>query len=340
MIWAWVLLALAALGLVACLVYFLTAVEPGGGPSASAPQGRAAPSEPGPTPGEKGGGDSGDSTRAPGRDAASDLPAAGGNAPASPSSLNPAPGVPESRNASGTNRPKAESPAVKAPSSGVSLGFLTQDAADEVYCSQVEESVADFFAYLDKKGYGKSRSSDLDACGRFKRILKRLEALPPVPAGEGSDPRVIIRNLYHFFRVLNRDDLGLIKEVTAGEFDTLDANLELFYRWLTLGDRCPDPEGLRPSLRVMYRYAGFFLNTTGGRAYLFRRSPVLRILVEYYSVLIVYWADRAGLNEYGVDPVPTIRPLEQEILRYPELRLQQDYLDTLGRLERYYAARR
>ena len=90
----------------------------------------------------------------------------------------------------------------------------------------------------------------------------------------------------------------------------------------------------------MYRYAGFFLNTTGGRGCLYRRTPSLRILISYYSLLIVNWADRAGKNYYGIDAVPTLETLQQEILRYPDLRLQQEYLDTLGGLERYYAARR
>ncbi|MBW1818306.1 MAG: hypothetical protein JRJ60_14250, partial [Deltaproteobacteria bacterium] len=263
-----------------------------------------------------------------------------GGTPPPSSSQNPSSARALSPTGVASSGPDAGGSSTGPPPSGITLSFLSPGAADEVYCAQVENTVIDFFAYLDKKGYGASGKSNTDAYTRFKGILKRLEEVPPMPAGEGSDPKIIIRNLYHLFRVLNPDDLRLIKAVIVGEFDTMDANLELFYRWLTLGDRCPDPEGLRPSAGVLYHYAGFFLNTTGGRAYLYRRSPTLRMLISYYSLLIVNWADRAGRNYYGIDPVPTLAPLKQEILRYPDLRLQQEYLGSLGRLERYYAARR
>ena len=144
------------------------------------------------------------------------------------------------------------------PYSGVTLGFLSLGAADEVYCAQVESGVVDFFAYLDEKGYGVSETSNVDSYARFKRIIKRLAEVPPVPAGEGSDPGIIIRNLYHFYRVLDPDDLRLIKAVLIGEFDTMDANLELFYRWLTLGDPLPRPRGTAASDRSIVSLCGLF----------------------------------------------------------------------------------
>ena len=120
----------------------------------------------------------------------------------------------------------------------------------------------------------------------------------------------------------------------------MEDNLDMFYRWLTLGDRCPDPEKLRPSGAVAYRYAGFFLNSTGGRAYLFRRSAGLRLLVTYYCLLIVHKADREGRNNYGIDTFAFVAPLKEEIGHNPDLQYQREYLEQLKWVESYYLQKR
>jgi hypothetical protein len=107
-----------------------------------------------------------------------------------------------------------------------------------------------------------------------------------------------------------------------------------------LGDRCPDPEEVRPSLDVLYYYAGFFLNTIGGRAYLFRRALGVRLLCSYYSLLIVHEADKQGKNSYGIDIFPFIAPLGKEILLYPNFHFTNDYILKLNELEKYYIQRR
>jgi len=91
-------------------------------------------------------------------------------------------------------------------------------------------------------------------------------------------------------------DIIILKEVLRNEADTLEINMELFYNWLMLGDRCPDNENIRPDQEVIYRYAGYFLNTIGGRAYLFRRPVTLRLLISYYCLRIIHEADKSGLN--------------------------------------------
>ena len=164
--------------------------------------------------------------------------------------------------------------------------------------------------------------------------------VPPVPAGEGTDPSVMAKNIFHFFRVLDRKDIRLIREILARESDTLELNLDLFYQWLMLGDQCPDPENIRPSLEVSYLYAGFFLNTIGGRAYLFRRPTLLRILVSYYSLLIVHEADIKGKNSYGIDIFPFIVPVREELRLIPNLLLEKEYIRRLDALEAYYIKKR
>ncbi len=212
--------------------------------------------------------------------------------------------------------------------------------ADKIYCDLIDEYVADFFAYLNTKKYIKRLDLKVNTYTYFKRIIKRLAARPPVPAGEGFAPTVMVKNIFFFSRALDRKSLRLFKEVVVNERDTLEINLEMFYRWFMLGKLCPNPEQVRLPFDVMYRYAGFFLNTTGGRAYLFRRSAKLRLLLTYYSALVVYQADRLGKNSYGINISPFIQPLRNEIGHYPDFEFQNQYIRTLTRIEDYYLQKR
>jgi hypothetical protein len=82
------------------------------------------------------------------------------------------------------------------------------------------------------------------------------------------------------------------------------------------------------------------LNTNGGRACLFRRSPGLRLLVTYYSILIIHRADKKGYNTYGIDIFPFIDSLRDEISRYPDFQFQKDYMEKLNEIESFYKGRR
>ena len=212
--------------------------------------------------------------------------------------------------------------------------------ADEIYCDLIDEYVADFFAYLNTKKYIERLDLKVNTYAYFKKIIRTLAARPPAPAGEGFTPTVMVKNIFFFSRALDRKSLRLFKEVVVNERDTLEINLEMFYRWVMLGKLCPNPEQVRLPFDVMYRYAGFFLNTTGGRAYLFRRSTTLRLLLTYYSALVVYQADRLGKNTYGINISPYIQPLRNEIRHYPDFEFQNQYISTLTRIEDYYLQKR
>ena len=208
------------------------------------------------------------------------------------------------------------------------------------YCSRIETDVLEFFKYLNNKNYIQHLEAGIDTYDEFKKLLGKLSSRPPIPAGEGVDANIISMNIFHFFRLLNRKEIRLIREIMRNEADTLEMNLELFYRWLMLGDRCPDPEDTRPSLEALYPYAGFFLNSIGGRAYLFRRPLGLRLLIRYYCLLIIHEADKRGKNSYGIDPFPEIAPLAEEMGLYPDFHFQNDYLLQLTTLQNYYLKKR
>jgi len=211
---------------------------------------------------------------------------------------------------------------------------------EKTYCERIDQEIQDYFRYLNAKGYVKHLGEGLDTYARFKTMIRKLSAKLPIPAGEGIDSTIISDNIFLFFRVLDKNDFRLIRDILRNEEDTLEPTLDLFYRWLTLGSRCPDPEGIRPSQSVLYHYAGFFLNTIGGRSYLFRRPLGLRLLCSYYSLLILQEADKQGKNSYGIDVLPFIAPLAGEIALYPDFRFKQTYLKNLEEMGKNYLKKR
>jgi hypothetical protein len=208
------------------------------------------------------------------------------------------------------------------------------------YCAKIENDIMDFFKYLDNKNYIQHLNERMDTYAEFKRILKKLSSNLPIPAGEGIDSTVMTKNIFHIFRILSKTDIRLVKEITLNESETMELNLEMFYDWLRLGNQCPDPDEMKPSLDVLYQYAGFFLNTIGGRAYLSRRTMALRMLLSYYSLLIVHDADTRGRNTYGIDIFPYIAPLSAEMAISPDLKLKKEYIQKLNQMEGYYLQKR
>lgn len=216
----------------------------------------------------------------------------------------------------------------------------SEEARQTRYCDLINGHVRDFFQYLDTKKYIQRLELGETTDSRFKQIMGRLAARPPIPAGEGVDPAIMVKNIYFFCRALDKKDLRLVKLVVAGDPDTLEDNMGMFYQWAMLGKGCPNPGDVRPSFDVLYRYAGFFLNTTGGRAYMFRRGLRVRLLVTYYSVQIIYQADKAGKNIYGINVLPYIKPLMEEMGNLPDLAYKETYLETLKKINGFYSGRR
>jgi len=212
--------------------------------------------------------------------------------------------------------------------------------SEEYACADLQTHMTDFFLYLDEKRYVQHLELDTDTFTRFGQILQHLSDNPPIPAGEGIDPRIIVRNVYHLFRTLDRKDLRLIREVIMNEEPSMEVILKVFYTWAVLRRDCPVMEDIRPSMETLYLYAGFFINTTGGRSYLFRRSPTFRLVLFHYCISIVHEADKMEKNSYGIDILPFIVPLIKEIAHYSNLEFQKEYLAKLRQMENYYLKKR
>jgi hypothetical protein len=207
-------------------------------------------------------------------------------------------------------------------------------------CDQAQADLVGLFKFLDGRDYVQKILSKGRSYVHFKEAIKRLTAQPPLPAGESMDPAQMTRNTYYFFRSLKRDDLRLAIALIRNEAASMELDMDVFYKWLMSGDRCPDPQGIRPPFSVTYRYAGFFLNTIGGRAYLYRRSEGVRLLVSYYCLLILNEADKRKVNTFGIDARPFIGPILSEMDHYPGFQFRETYLENLKQLEAYYRQER
>jgi hypothetical protein len=207
-------------------------------------------------------------------------------------------------------------------------------------CQKMEKDLQDFFTYLDKKDYIKELNIEEGTFNHFIKIIRALSLHSPIPAGEGLHYDMIISNIYHFYRALEHKDLELIKLILKNEADTMEINLALFYKWLMSNDECGQKEGIPPTLDTLYRYAGFLVNSIGGRSYLFRRETRLRLLVYYYSLLIIHEADKKKMNNFGIDITPFLEPLAEEIENYQFLYFRKEYAGRLINLKEYYVKKR
>ena len=223
---------------------------------------------------------------------------------------------------------------------------LTEEAAEkrsadvEDRCSEIEDRIQEYFSYLNKEAYIQDMITDTDIYERFETLIEKLSSHPPIPAGEGLDSLTMTRNVYHFYRVLDDDEVRLIKQILKNEAEYLEINLDTFFQWLMPAEPCPDLDQARPSLDVLYQYAGFLLNTIGGRAYLSRRTTPVRLLTSYYALLIVHEADKNGKNTYGIDIFPEISRLARDISVYPDFEFQNTYIQKMTELQNYYLERR
>jgi len=211
---------------------------------------------------------------------------------------------------------------------------------EEDECQKMKKDLMEFFAYLDKQDYIKGLQLNEDTFTHFMKIIHTLALDPPTPAGESLKYDTIIKNIYHFYRVLGLRDLKLILLVLRNEADTMEVNLALFYRWLVSGEKCNQKEMLPVFPDTVYRYAGFLVNSIGGRACLFRRDIRLRLLLNYYGVLIVHEADKRKMNSFGIDITPFLEPLAEEIENYQLLYFRKEYAGKLIDLKNYYLKKR
>jgi hypothetical protein len=174
----------------------------------------------------------------------------------------------------------------------------------------------------------------------FSRTLEKVFANPPIVTREADDLFSILKNMSHFYRILGRQEINLIKDVMAHETENMEQTMAFFYRWSEIGTPASDNRlDLALPLSSLYEYAGFFINTLGGQAYLFRRDPRIRSLVRYYALLIIDRANDQRMNRYGIDIRLTIDSLIDEMEATQLLNGREEYLTRLAALQGKYQSK-
>jgi len=204
-------------------------------------------------------------------------------------------------------------------------------------CEELDQKIQEFFNYLDSQPYIASYNLEKGSRAHFKEIIEKLLDNPPIVARETDSLFTILTNTAHFYRILGKNNVLMIREMIIREADILEATFALFHQWSRVGSQCRDVQTeIRLPLPKLYEYAGFFLNTLGGQSYLFRRTPHIRLLIKYYSVMVIDRANAEVVNRYGIDIVPHLESLLNEMEISETMVYKEQYLRKLRELQNKY----
>jgi|GEM_PF-337992 len=195
--------------------------------------------------------------------------------------------------------------------------------------NSVHSRVMKFFFYLDQKGYLAAHGIPGTSYDYFKSIVGRLIAASPVISGESQDMLTLLKNITYFFGALGKNDTLLVRDILNSESEVIEPTIKLLYLWLDPSNSIQAPGRITIPFEKQYEYAAFFMQTIGGKAYLFRRDAKTRQLVSYYCLLIIDRANQETLNKYGVDIRPLVSSLLAELQSSKVLADKQGYIAAL-----------
>lgn len=211
------------------------------------------------------------------------------------------------------------------------------DVSRDPLCQENADNVDSFFQLLDDRDYIQAFNLGVKSNIYFPALIQRLVDNPPIVTGETNDLFTILQNTAHFFRIIGKKNIIVLKGILDREKATFEQALADFYE-LTQQPQCLEERfnlNVRPD--SLYLYSGFFLNTMGGRLYLFRRDSMSRMVVNFYAILIVENANRQGRNQYGIEIKSSIDSLINEIESSKiDLKMREYYLDTLYDMKEKY----
>jgi len=195
----------------------------------------------------------------------------------------------------------------------------------------VKRELMEICRQLDTRDYIKVYNLEQGTFVRFSEVLEKLAYNPPVISGETNDLYTLLSNAAHFYRRIGKEDIRLVKEILDREHDHIEPWMAVLYEYLVKGSQ---ERRLMINIGQLYEYAGFFLNTLGGKAYLYRRDPLTRTLTQYYSVLILDKANKEKMNPYGIDIIPHVDLLKEELKIHKGLSSTKEYLAVLEGIEK------
>ena len=214
--------------------------------------------------------------------------------------------------------------------------LLKGASPSSIECKELEESLRAFCRYLDEGETMRSQKIYRDSWALLNNIFEILEQKTPEMSAEAYRPSIIIQNSFFFFRSLGKEKMDIAREVLRYEADLAEPLMGILYHWLVTGRRCNKLPPSSSTLKIMYQYGGFFLNTLGGHSYLYRQDSRIRLLTVYYAILVVHEANLQGLNEMGLDLRFFLPLIFDEIQSRNDLFYAEDYLQTLTNLQLHY----
>lgn len=209
-------------------------------------------------------------------------------------------------------------------------------AASKIAPEEIERQILAFFAYLDDQAYVKAYELEGGSYHQYSLAVDQLSKNLPRIAGEQESLYTMVRNVAHFYRTLGKKRVSMVKEVLSRENEIMESVMRMFFLWYSLDYGDTEKIKGRPKLATLYQYAGYFLNTLGGRSYLMRRDPKVRNLAYYYCVLILDRANEAQVNSDGIDIRPHIKSVHTNIANQIGFIYQKQYLAELERLVAKY----
>lgn len=204
---------------------------------------------------------------------------------------------------------------------------------------EIERRINSFYLYLNQQQYVKSYKFFNGTKEQFHKIFNMLTKKPPIVTRETDSIDDVLNNVFYFYRILGKERISLIKDILKNESDIIEPLVHTFYFWFTSSDEQSKLELTQPPIEQLYIYACFFLETLGGRSYVFRRDSKVRFLTLYYCVLIIDQSNIDGVNSNGIDIRPHLKLLSEDIILQTGLDYKNQYLIELDMLRKKYRLR-
>lgn len=213
----------------------------------------------------------------------------------------------------------------------------TPDVIKISICEKPVQQLNEFYNTLDQRPYIAEYLLSEGSEEHFTNLIHKLLANPPQVTRESDDLYTILKNTAHFFRVSGKDNILMMKGILDNEKGSIEQVLANYYFLITTPECKENTIAKDIDHAALYEYACFFLNTMGGRLYLFRRDSLSRMVVTYYAVLLVNRANEQNNNLHGIALKPLIDMLIAEMeAGGSSLHSSEEYLDTLYDLKEKY----
>ena len=231
--------------------------------------------------------------------------------------------------------PPALEPAKDSDQSGSGMGGTGSPASANP--QDLIKELNGFYAHLDRQAYMQDFGLQEPSKVHFSRLLQKLVDNPPVVIRETDDILTLLKNTAHFYRILDQDNIVVLKGILDRDRESLEPMLKTFYTLTYHPEYLQNEYSLTLPLDSLRDYASFFLNTIGGKLYLFRRDSASRMTISYYAILVLDRANLEGNNPYGIDIRPAIDSLIEEMENTGNnLKFRSEYLDQLYDLKVKY----